>query len=191
MAERAPGAQLRQLRVSPATAARRAAHCQPTDAPRLGPRGAARATTLFNFFKPTPCRAPTLVALQHDDAITGSTMSVISSVLGGKSANGCPLVGTMFTLVDGTDWGNCKDLRDQGYEIAVHAVNHKSVREREREVASEEAGRCWVAAASAGRPAAWAPRGAPATRSTSSPLPCCQPLLHLLPAAHRRGTAAA
>lgn len=54
-------------------------------------------------------------------------MSVLNSVVGGKSANGCPVAGTMFTLVDGTDWDNCRDLYEQGYEIAHHGVNHNSV----------------------------------------------------------------
>ncbi|PRW57176.1 Lipoyl mitochondrial [Chlorella sorokiniana] len=64
--------------------------------------------------------------VQHDDAIKDGTASAMSSLTSGKSANGCPVVATMFVLVDGTNWGDCQDMYSQGYEIGVHSTQHKS-----------------------------------------------------------------
>lgn len=68
--------------------------------------------------------------MQHDDAIKAGTASGMSALTSGKSANGCPVAATMFVLADGTNWGDCKEMYSQGYEIGVHSTQHKSVRWR-------------------------------------------------------------
>lgn len=55
-------------------------------------------------------------------------MKQLRRVSFGKDANGCPVVGTAFVLVDGTSCGELRALHSAGWEVAVHAVNHKSVR---------------------------------------------------------------
>ncbi|KAI7838168.1 hypothetical protein COHA_008016 [Chlorella ohadii] len=69
---------------------------------------------------------PQFVLLTHNDAIKAGTASGMSALTSGKSANGCPVVATMFVLADGTNWGDCKEMYSQGYEIGVHSTQHKS-----------------------------------------------------------------
>ena len=78
---------------------------------------------------------PQFVLLTNDDAVFNDTHSLISHVIGGRHANGCPLAFTLFAMLSGTwpyddrptDCALLKDLWQRGCEVADHGVSHVSL----------------------------------------------------------------
>ncbi|KAL4420561.1 hypothetical protein ABPG75_010217 [Micractinium tetrahymenae] len=72
-----------------------------------------------------PADTPQFVLLTHDDSITSKTAAAVHSIAGGKAtADGCPVVATMFTSLDSNQCSLTSSLYSAGCEIADHTAHH-------------------------------------------------------------------
>ncbi|EFN52367.1 hypothetical protein CHLNCDRAFT_138796 [Chlorella variabilis] len=81
---------------------------------------------------------PQFVLLSHDDAIKGPTYGMMTGLTAGKVANNCPIAATMFLLDKGNSCSKAKDLYNQGYELAVHAITHDSFLPKSKDEIAEQ-----------------------------------------------------